>query len=518
MIPTSSIREALSDRALLGSVLEGPSWEAWRTLLIASVGETLTDSERPIFQQLTQREHEPGQRVEELVVVAGRRGGKSRAISVLATYLAGLCRHPSLVRGETGILLCIAQDQKQADIVLDYIEANFRQSPILRQLIEQRTQRALRLINRITIEVRASDFRTLRGPTYIAIVADEIAFWMTTESSANPDDEVLNAIRPGLATTRGPLFLISSPYARKGELWSLFQRHFGRQGDPLILVAQGSSRTFNATLPQSLVDRAYERDPLSASAEYGGEFRKDLESFMTPQAVLACVPSGLFERPPQSGLRYWAFTDPAGGSGQDSMTLAIAHREADQVFLDCLREARPLFSPEQVTAEFSAVCKAYRINKVTGDRYGGEWPREQFRKQGINYELAPKPKSDLYRDVLPLLNSRRVELLDQRRLIAQLIGLERRTARSGCDTIDHGVHAHDDLANAVAGAVFCSQQGRRELVMGIATGPDLVGPIVRVDPDTFEPLDEQKPTRIRVVKLTEQEAPAVRGVQGALYQ
>lgn len=37
-----------------------------------------------------------------------------RAISVLATY-----NHPSLVRGERGVLLIIAPDQRQADIVLD---------------------------------------------------------------------------------------------------------------------------------------------------------------------------------------------------------------------------------------------------------------------------------------------------------------------------------------------------------------------------------------------------------------
>ena len=44
-----------------------------------------------------------------------------------------------------------------------------------------------------------------------------------------------------------------------------------------------------------------------------------------------------------------------------------------------------------------------------------------FRNHGIAYDLAEKPKSDLYRDVLPLLNSGRVELLDLSRLSAQLL-------------------------------------------------------------------------------------------------
>src|SRR5258708_1189006 len=83
----------------------------------------------------------------------------------------------------------------------------------------------------------------------------------------------------------------------------------------------------------------------------------------------------------------------------------------------------------------------------------GDWPRERFREHGITYETADKPKSDLYRDLLPAINSRMVDLLDDARLFAQIVGLERRTARGGRDSIDHAPNAHDDLANSVAGVV-----------------------------------------------------------------
>jgi hypothetical protein len=281
---------------MAGHTLPGDSWRAWRTLLIAAMGEELNDDERALFTQLTQRDHEPCQRVEEFVGVIGRRGGKSRAISVLATYIAALCAHPALVPGERGIVLIIAPDKKQAKIVLDYIEAAFRTSPILRQLIEARIASVLRLTNRIDVEVRASDFRTIRGPTYIAVIADEAAFWYSDES-ANPDTEILNACRPGLATTRGPMFLISSPYARRGELWNLYSKHFGPTGDSQILVAQGASRAFNPSLPQSVVDRAMERDPASAAAEYGAQFRTDVESFVSHDVIEAAVIAGRYELP-----------------------------------------------------------------------------------------------------------------------------------------------------------------------------------------------------------------------------
>jgi len=62
-------------------------------LLIAAIGEELAYEEREIFRKLTGRERESGQRVEELVCVVGRRGGKSRAMATLACYVAGLCEH-----------------------------------------------------------------------------------------------------------------------------------------------------------------------------------------------------------------------------------------------------------------------------------------------------------------------------------------------------------------------------------------------------------------------------------------
>jgi hypothetical protein len=355
------------------------------------------------------------------------------------------------VPGERGVLLCIAPDTSQAAITLDYATAAFEASPILRQLIANRTSEALELTNRITIEVRAANFRRLRGPTYIAVIADESGFWLNSETSSNPDIEILNAVRPGLATTNGPLFVISSPYARRGELWNLFSKHYGPAGDPLILVARGATRIFNPSLPQSVVDRAMERDPAAAAAEYMAEFRTDLEAFVSREIVKACVAKGVYERPPERGVSYAGFVDPSAGSA-DSFTLCIGHfiYDAQTVVVDAIREQKPPFDPDQTVAEFSALLKSYGIDRITGDRFAGIWPVTTFAKSGIQYEQNARPKSDLYVDLLPLINAKRIELLDNERLVNQLVGLERRVARSGKDSIDHAPGGHDDVANYVS--------------------------------------------------------------------
>ena len=456
MIPKVSLREALSDPQLLGNCLPGDSWRPWRTLLIGAMGEPLDADETELFKSLTGGREPPSLRVDELIAIVGRRGGKSRAISVVATYIAALCEHPSLVQGEQGIALVVAADQRQADVILDYTEANFLQSPVLCQLIDQRIQRVLRLTNGIDIEVRSSDFRKVRGPTLVCAICDEISFWQVDEASATPDSAVLAALRPGLSTTSGPLILISSPYARRGELYRAFERFFGHAADPGILVAQGASRTFNPALPQIVVDRAYERDPESASAEFGGLFRSDLESYISCEALSAVTATGVHERAPRAGTAYVAFCDPAGGGGADSMTLAIGHMESSRetAALDLVVEARPPFSPEAVASEFATLLKRYKLTSCTGDKFGGLWVVEQMSRVGIHYEASAEPKSLLYGSLLAAVNSKRVDLLDHARLRSQLLTLERRTSKTGHgDVIEHQPNCHDDVSNAAAGCL-----------------------------------------------------------------
>src|SRR5262249_2207033 len=199
--------------------------------------------------------------------------------------------------------------------------------------------------------------------------------------------------------------------------------------------------------------------PALNTAEYLAQFRTDIESFITREAVLACVSPCIYERPKEHYRSYFAFTDPSGGSS-DSMTLCIGHRDLARkiIVVDALRETKAPFSPATAVEEFAPLCRAYGVAKITGDRYAGQWPVEVFGKVGIRYEHSAKAKAELYIDLLPLINSRRVELLDNARLIDQLISLERQVSRGGRENIDHPRGQHDDLANCVAG--MCSIASR----------------------------------------------------------
>lgn len=472
-----TILDLMDDPQVFGPWFRGPTWHAWKVFLRVLFGLPLTATDLALYQQHTGRQRSPTEQAAEAWLVVGRRGGKSLISAVVAVFLACFKDYARLLApGERGTVMVIAADRQQARVVFRYIAGLLNGVPMLARLIESRTRETIVLTNRVNIEVHTASFRAVRGYTVVAAVLDEIAFWPSDES-ANPDGEIVQAIRPAMATVPGAMLLgISSPYARRGELWHAHRDHFGKDGDP-VLVWQGDTRSMNAAVPQAVIDKAYAEDEASASAEYGAQFRRDIESLLTREAIEACVVPGRRELPPLSQVRYFSFVDPAGGSGQDSMTLAIAHVEGCDVVLDAIREVPPPFSPEDTVQDFAACLRTYGITRVQGDRYAGEWPREQFRKHGISYEVCEQSKSDLYREVLPAINSRTVALLDHPRLVTQFCGLERRVARGGRDSIDHGPTGHDDVANAVTGAVLLAVESARHTTQ--IWMPDLRDPVER---------------------------------------
>ena len=453
-MPNISILDAMRDPALFGQSFPEPAWHGWAACAAALFGlsGTLSTEDRRFIEGCLGGRAVPTTPAREAWLIIGRRGGKSRFAALVAIFFACFRSYGSILApGERGVVMLIAADRRQAQVVHRYVSGLLHAVPMLEGLIVNETRETIELSNRITIEVHAPSFRAIRGYTVVGAICDEIAFWRT-DDSANPDTEILNALRPAMATVPGGLILcISSPYARRGELWRAYREHFGQPHDRVV-VWQADTQTMNPTVPSDVIEQAYADDDAVARAEYGAEFRRDVDGFVSREAIDAVVVPGRFELAPVSTERYWGFVDSSGG-GQDAMTVAVSHREDDRAVLDAVREARPPFSPEAIVAEFSELLGHYRIATVRGDRYGGEWPREQFRKRGIAYEVGDLSKSALYGELLPALNSGRVELLDHPRLVAQLAGLERRTTRSGKDSIDHAPGAHDDLINAAAGAL-----------------------------------------------------------------
>jgi hypothetical protein len=446
-----SIDEALTDPALFQPWFPGETWNGWRAILKAVYALPMDDAEIAFFRSVADRAP-PLKPCREVYFVVGRRGGKDSIASVITAHTAALFSDGHRLRpGERGLAMCLATDRDQAKIVLNYTRSFFTDIPMLAAMVTRTTANGFELENGIDIAVATNSFRSVRGRPVLIAILDETAFWRD-ETSANPDEEVLKAIKPALASLPGSIIIgISSPYRKAGLLYKKFKDHYGKDGD--VLVIKAPTRALNPTIPQEVIDAALLEDPAAARAEWLAEFRDDVGGWAGEEIIEQAVDYGVAVRPPGraggSSITYSAGCDPSGGA-RDSFTAAIAHNENGVAVLDCVVEVEAPFNPSAAVDEVAATFKAYGISSCTGDKYAAQWVVEAFAKVGIAYEHSERDRSAIYLDALPLFTSGRARLLDNRRLVTQFKSLERRTSPIGKDRVDHGPGGFDDLCNSAA--------------------------------------------------------------------
>src|SRR5262249_39717999 len=129
--------------------------------------------------------------------------------------------------GETGMVLILARDREQSKVVFSYIAGILDSVIALKQMVSRQTADEIELVNGITIAVKTSDFRGVRGVTVVCCICDEVCFW--DNQGVNPDREIFQALRPSMATIpEAKLLVISSPYAKAGVVFEAYRKYFGR--------------------------------------------------------------------------------------------------------------------------------------------------------------------------------------------------------------------------------------------------------------------------------------------------
>jgi len=243
----------------------GDGWLGWKAFLAGVFGLPMTPAMLARWQEHTRRERAPTAPAQEAWMIVGRRGGKSRVAALIAVYLACFRDYAQyLAKGEVATIPVIAADRREARTVMRYLKG-FLSTPQLQDRGVRTLTESVELKGRIQVELHTAGYRAVRGYTVAAAICDEIAFWSTDTESASPDHEVLAALRPGMASIPGSLLIgLSSPYARSGVLWEMYDRHFGKP-DPEV-VWQADTRAMNPTIDLKLIEDAYRDDPDAAGA------------------------------------------------------------------------------------------------------------------------------------------------------------------------------------------------------------------------------------------------------------
>lgn len=456
-----TIVDAIRHKQLFGSLPAFESlktWVGWLAWLKAIFALPMDEQELAIYRQCTGRSEPPAKQPSEIYTIVGRRGGKSFISSLTACFIGCFSNFKQyLTAGERAAILILARDRDQAKIVFNYVSGILHAVPPLEAMIAVERADEIELNNDVIIMVKTSDFRAIRGLTVAAAILDEVAFW--DSEGVSPDREVLTALRPATSTIpNAKLIAISTPYSQAGSLYEAHRDHFGRD-DGLVLVWQADTRRMNPAIDEGLIQRELERDPEGSQAEWLATFRTDLQAAFSPEALEACTVKGRVELPSSPIIQYQAFVDPSGGKA-DAFTVAVGHKPDGRVIVDCVRAWDPPFNPKVVVSEIAELLKNYGVLVVTGDRFAAEWPVAEFHDRGIAYQQCDVNKSELYLALIPVTNSRAIELPDDKRLHTQLRRLERKRGRAGRDSVDHPPRLHDDLANVVAGLCYLLNSNR----------------------------------------------------------
>ncbi len=114
------------------------------------------------------------------------------------------------------------------------------------------------------------------------------------DMSANPDVELMRAVRPGLANLGARLLGLSSPHSRRGHLYAMWQAHHGKPSDVLVLAATDAQ--LNPTIDAKVIERAMAEDPEAARRGVRfGEFRSDVSQWLEDELIEAALEVGRLE-------------------------------------------------------------------------------------------------------------------------------------------------------------------------------------------------------------------------------
>ena len=400
-----------------------------------------------------------------MVLLAGRRSGKTSKIAAPIVIYESFRDH-GLKRGEEASVILLAPQIAQARIAFRNIRDYLRRSPILSKRIVRETKNEITLNNGITIGCYACSYVAVRGVTIVTAVCDEMAFWPHDSSAANPEQEILDALHPGMANVVHPkLIKISTPFGKQGILWTEFQR----REELDFPVWQVSTVHMNPAIKAAELEKQRRRDEQKFRREFMAEFSENVTSWIDSEILELCIVRSRKELPRVPGAFYVAAIDPA--FLHDDFALIISHILADgTVVLDLLvwwrGTKRTPLAFELITQEIKFHLDKVKINTVVGDQYCAAVIRQQFLKLGIYYKdftFGSHTRAEIFGNLKHLLIQRKIELLDSHELLEQLRSLEQRATDGGQTDIQASGSMRDDLAIVVA--LCCNELCQRQDVM-----------------------------------------------------
>jgi len=453
MMEFESFETFCSDPQLIGESISKP----WAIFYKAVDGLPLTAEEQEVFFFCAGRESYEPRVYTEATAICGRRSEKTSTAVKFALWKALFGGFESRVRpGELLRVPIVCQDMRIAKDVLRTTRTFLRNSPVLINEIDEDLATEIRLRNGLTFTSYPCTVSAPRGLSCPLAIADELAFWQI-ETGANPDVEILRALRPAMILfgQERRLLKISTPWQRAGVLFD----EYSQRGEKDILVWQASTEKMSPRVSHADLEKERASDPSYFAREYEAQFTDDTEAFLPSGDIDLAIRSGAREIPCSPALKgsYSAAIDASGLSGKDKFTFAISHRAVrgnagEGIAFDVLRGWQRQ-AVGVVCDEIAALLKTYGLRSVIADQFGFSFLRELLSQRGVEVEQLPftaRSKPEIFLDLKLALSQGRLQLLDHPESLRELRMLESKRTSGGNYSISAPRGQHDDYATVVA--------------------------------------------------------------------
>jgi hypothetical protein len=446
----------------------------------------------------------------DLVLVLGRRSGKSLLTSIIALYEAYRLikmndpqNYFGLLEDDLITILNVAGSEDQSkDSVFTKIKSLAVNSPFFKKYINTNRTGEQSIIlfapkdiekNKIrkeeglptlpgSIEIKSgtSNASSQVGKTTAVIIIDEVAEMIKKEDSKMSDSELYSKLKPSLATFGkfGKICVISNPLAEEGILWKLYNNALRNSANPLMF--QLPSKLCNPSLEKEWLEEQRKEDADMFEMQYMAKFSKGTTEPLIPSVLidLSINPRrkrALYGIP---GVHYYAHADPAFNS--DNYALAICHAEDKLlpntneiekcIIVDHVEMWRPRSSKEKVVIEevdnyILDICKRkFNVVSLSYDQWCSISSIQKMQKNGIKAietRFSASYIEKIYETLIHLMQDERVEIYGSGQWVPeikdQLLFLQKKYNRRGFRV--QAAEGHfDDIPDCIAGAAYMALQ------------------------------------------------------------
>jgi hypothetical protein len=403
-----------------------------------------------------------------VVAVCGARSGKSYLGALRLLHAALAADLSQLAPGEEASGLVVAPDLRLARQCLRFAVGAVRErmpgalaSPASADMMVLQRPDGRRV--RLECLPASRGGGAVRGRSLVGAVLDEACFFRD-ESGAFVvnDSEVFRAIAPRIMRG-GQLAILSTPWARSGITWELFDENFGRPTTALCVHAPTLTMRAGEPSIEAIVERERRRDPMNASREYDAEFVDSSASLLSSEDVRGCIDKGVRERPARPDVVYGLALD-VGLRNDSSAALAFHVEEMDRgpgfptlrmLVLDALKILKPApgrrVSLDDVEDAVAGLAVRYRIPRLCADLHYADSLKPRLAQRGVGFveaSMSPSEQETRGKTLAGLFSSRAVRLLDEPTLVGELVDLKVQRHAGGRVSIGAVGKKHDDCADA----------------------------------------------------------------------